>query len=64
MLASITQFVTDQLVSYGYVAIFVLTLLGSACIPIPSEVVLLFGGALASAGSRRRRCTTPAQSSA
>ena len=27
-----------------------LTLLGSACIPIPSEVVLLFGGALASAG--------------
>jgi membrane protein DedA with SNARE-associated domain len=50
LLASITQFVTDQLVSYGYVAIFVLTLLGSACVPIPSEVVLLFGGALASAG--------------
>lgn len=50
LLASISQFVTDQVVSYGYVGILVLTLLGSACIPIPSEVVLLFGGALASAG--------------
>ena len=50
MLASISQFVTDQVATYGYVAIFVLTLLGSACIPIPSEVVLLFGGALASPG--------------
>ena len=50
MLASISQFVADQVASYGYVGIFVLTLLGSACIPIPSEVVLLFGGALASAG--------------
>jgi membrane protein DedA with SNARE-associated domain len=34
----------------GYAAIFVLMLLGSACIPIPSEVTMLFGGALASAG--------------
>jgi membrane protein DedA with SNARE-associated domain len=50
LLASITQFVADQVATYGYVGIFVLTLLGSACIPIPSEVVLLFGGALASAG--------------
>jgi membrane protein DedA with SNARE-associated domain len=50
LLASISQFVADQVATYGYVGIFVLTLLGSACIPIPSEVVLLFGGALASAG--------------
>jgi membrane protein DedA with SNARE-associated domain len=50
LLASISQFVADQVASYGYLGIFVLTLLGSACIPIPSEVVLLFGGALASAG--------------
>ncbi len=50
MLASISQSIADQVASYGYVGIFVLTLLGSACIPIPSEVVLLFGGALASAG--------------
>ena len=50
MIASISQFVTDQVASYGYAGIVLLTLLGSACIPIPSEVVLLFAGALASAG--------------
>jgi membrane protein DedA with SNARE-associated domain len=32
---------------YGYVAVFVLMLAESACIPIPSEVVMMFGGALA-----------------
>ena len=31
-------------------AVFVLMVLESACIPIPSEVTMLFGGALASAG--------------
>jgi membrane protein DedA with SNARE-associated domain len=35
---------------YGYVAVFVLMLIESACIPIPSEVIMLFGGAL-SAGA-------------
>jgi membrane protein DedA with SNARE-associated domain len=50
LLASISQFVTDQVATYGYAGILLLSLLGSACIPIPSEVVLLFGGALASAG--------------
>jgi membrane protein DedA with SNARE-associated domain len=35
---------------YGYLAVFVLMLAESACIPIPSEVVMLFGGAL-SAGA-------------
>ena len=34
--------------SWGYLAIFVFAALGSACIPIPSEVTLGFGGALAS----------------
>ncbi|HET9174631.1 MAG TPA: DedA family protein [Candidatus Saccharimonadales bacterium] len=34
--------------SYGYIAIFVLMTLESACIPIPSEAIMLFGGALAS----------------
>jgi membrane protein DedA with SNARE-associated domain len=43
------DWVKDQVVSYGYVAIFVLMLLNSACIPIPSEVTLLFGGAICSA---------------
>ncbi len=33
--------------SYGYLAVFVLMLAESACIPIPSEVIMLFGGALA-----------------
>jgi membrane protein DedA with SNARE-associated domain len=50
VLAIFTDFVTNEIVQYGYLAIFVLMLLESACIPIPSEVTMLFGGALASAG--------------
>ncbi|MFM8944276.1 MAG: DedA family protein [Actinomycetota bacterium] len=42
-------FVTREIASYGYAAIFVLMLLESACIPIPSEVTMLFGGALVTA---------------
>ncbi|MHB8513059.1 MAG: DedA family protein [Actinomycetota bacterium] len=34
--------------SHGYIAIFALMLLESACIPIPSEVTMLYGGYLAS----------------
>jgi membrane protein DedA with SNARE-associated domain len=49
VLESITHFITDTVAQYGYVAIFVLMLLESACIPIPSEVTMLFGGALANA---------------
>jgi len=38
----------QQLISqYGYLAVFVLMLAESACIPIPSEVIMMFGGALA-----------------
>ncbi len=33
--------------SYGYAAIFVLMVAESACIPIPSELIMTFGGALA-----------------
>jgi membrane protein DedA with SNARE-associated domain len=32
---------------YGYLAVFALMLAESACIPVPSEVIMLFGGALA-----------------
>jgi membrane protein DedA with SNARE-associated domain len=32
---------------YGYLAVFLLMLAESACIPIPSELIMLFGGALA-----------------
>lgn len=33
--------------SYSYAAVFLLMLAESACIPIPSELIMLFGGALA-----------------
>src|SRR5215471_11617925 len=33
--------------TYGYLAIFLLMLAESACIPVPSELVMTFGGALA-----------------
>ena len=35
------------IIQYGYAAVFLLMLAESACIPIPSEVIMLFGGALA-----------------
>jgi membrane protein DedA with SNARE-associated domain len=47
VLALFNEFVTDEILRYGYVAIFVLMLLESACVPVPSEVTMLFGGALA-----------------
>ncbi|MDQ1361976.1 MAG: hypothetical protein QOJ44_2353, partial [Acidimicrobiaceae bacterium] len=43
---------TQFLEHWGYLAIFVLTVLESACIPIPSEVTLGLGGALSSAAFR------------
>jgi membrane protein DedA with SNARE-associated domain len=49
VLALFTDFVTGEIARYGYLAIFVLMLLESACIPIPSEVTMLFGGALVTA---------------
>ena len=42
-------FVTREIATYGYLAIFALMVLESACIPIPSEVTMLFGGALVTA---------------
>jgi membrane protein DedA with SNARE-associated domain len=39
--------ITDYILHYGYLAVFVLMVLESACIPVPSEVTMLFGGALA-----------------
>ena len=47
--ALLTDQITSLLLDYGYVAIFVLMALESACVPIPSEVTMLFGGALTSA---------------
>lgn len=42
-----THFVTTFITHHGYLAIFLLMVLESACVPIPSEAVMLFGGALA-----------------
>ena len=33
--------------NYGYLAIFILMLAESACLPVPSELIMTFGGALA-----------------
>jgi membrane protein DedA with SNARE-associated domain len=41
--------VQHLIATYGYPAIFVLMVAESACIPIPSELTMLFGGALANA---------------
>ena len=49
MIEFLQHFITDYVAQYGYVAIFVLMVLESACIPIPSEVTMVFGGALVSA---------------
>ena len=45
-----THFITDTVAANGYLAVFVFMAISSAGIPIPSEVVLAFGGALASGG--------------
>jgi membrane protein DedA with SNARE-associated domain len=39
--------VTNLISQYGYLAVFVLMLAESACVPVPSEVIMMFGGALA-----------------
>lgn len=49
LLALFGSFVTDEIARYGYLAIFLLMVLESACVPIPSEVTMLFAGALVSA---------------
>jgi membrane protein DedA with SNARE-associated domain len=46
---AVVHFMTDEVAQYGYLAVFILMVLESACVPIPSEVTMLFGGALASA---------------
>lgn len=33
--------------TYGYIAVFLLMLAESACIPVPSELIMTFGGAIA-----------------
>ena len=40
------HFLVTEISHHGYLAIFLLMTLESACIPVPSEVIMLFGGAL------------------
>jgi membrane protein DedA with SNARE-associated domain len=46
LLALFTHFVTDTIRHHGYFAVFILMTLESACVPVPSEVIMLVGGAL------------------
>lgn len=45
-----TNAIVHWVLSGGYVAIFLAMVLESACIPLPSEVIMPFGGYLASVG--------------
>jgi membrane protein DedA with SNARE-associated domain len=46
LLASIADTVQRLIAENGYVAVFLLMMLGCMCIPVPSEVVMAFAGAL------------------
>jgi len=48
---AIIDFLEKYISQFGYLAIFILMFLESACIPIPSEVTMPFGGFLASIGN-------------
>jgi membrane protein DedA with SNARE-associated domain len=49
VLAFFNSFVTEEIARYGYVAIFLLMVLESACVPTPCVVSLVFGGGRARA---------------
>jgi membrane protein DedA with SNARE-associated domain len=50
MLNSLAHWVQDQVAAHGLSAIFVLMVFESACIPIPSEVTMVYAGYLVSQG--------------
>lgn len=50
MFEALERFMTEVIGDYGYYAVIVLMILESACIPIPSEVTMVFGGFLVSRG--------------
>ena len=47
---ALERFMTGVIGDYGYYAVIILMILESACIPIPSEVTMVFGGFLVSRG--------------
>ena len=48
----LVDFATTQIGSYGLIAVFVLMLIESACIPVPSEAIMLYGGFLVAQGEQ------------
>jgi membrane protein DedA with SNARE-associated domain len=48
--APLINFATEQVGAYGALAVFVLMILESACIPVPSEAIMLYGGFLVGRG--------------
>jgi membrane protein DedA with SNARE-associated domain len=48
--APLVNFATDQIGTHGLIAVLLLMILESACIPVPSEAIMIFGGFLASQG--------------
>ncbi len=48
--APLINFATEQVGAYGAWAVFVLMILESACIPVPSEAIMLYGGFLVGRG--------------
>jgi membrane protein DedA with SNARE-associated domain len=57
----LVHFLTHTVASNGYLAVFLLMAVGSACIPIPAEIVLAFGGALASSGFAAQALDDPSR---
>jgi membrane protein DedA with SNARE-associated domain len=51
MLSSLAHWVQNEVAAHGLSAVFVLMVLESACIPIPSEVTMVYAGYLVSQGS-------------
>jgi membrane protein DedA with SNARE-associated domain len=50
VLSSLTNWITRTIADHGVLAVFGLMLLESACIPVPSEVIMLYAGYLVSVG--------------
>ena len=48
--APIVEFATSQVGAYGVLAVLLLMILESACIPVPSEAIMLYGGFLVGRG--------------
>ncbi len=50
MIESLSNFVTSSVSQWGYLAIFILMALSSMCMPVSSEIVLMFAGYMAFQG--------------